>query len=67
VDSGNVTRAIAEKDILQHIHHPFIVRLYFAFQSAEHLFLVMNYVGGGELYMLMESFSTFRNQVQCSH
>ena len=49
VDSGNVTRAVAEKQILQSLQHPFIVRLYWAFQSEEHLFLVLNHVGGGEM------------------
>lgn len=60
IESGNVTRAIAEKDILQYIRHPFIVRLYYAFQTPEHLFLCMTYVGGGELYTLMETYVQFR-------
>ena len=61
VETGNVTRSIAEHDILAMVHHPFIVELHFAFQSEEHLFLVLNYVGGGELYTLMESFHGFRS------
>ena len=62
VESENVTRAVAEHDILSMIHHPFLVELHFAFQSEEHLFLVLNYVGGGELYELMESFHDFKKK-----
>jgi serine/threonine protein kinase len=62
VDSGNVTRALAEKELLQSLRHPFIVRLYHAFMSDMHLFLCMTYVGGGELYSLMEQFQNFRHQ-----
>jgi hypothetical protein len=62
VDSGNVTRALAEKELLQSLRHPFIVRLYHAFMNDMHLFLCMTYVGGGELYSLMEQFQNFRHQ-----
>ena len=54
VDEGNVTRALAEREIMSLMYHPFIVRLHWTFQSPQHLFLVMTYVGGGELYELME-------------
>ena len=60
VKSGNITRAVAEKDILQYIRHPFIVRLYYAFQSNEHLFLCLTYIGGGELFTLMDTYAKFR-------
>lgn len=39
-----------ERLILERVRHPFLVRLYYAFQSEEKLFLIMEYVPGGELF-----------------
>jgi len=39
-----------EKKILQHINHPFIVQLHFAFQTPEKLYMVMDFINGGELF-----------------
>jgi len=38
-----------EKAILQSMKHPYIVRLYFAFQTEEKLYLILTYLGGGDL------------------
>ncbi|ELP83542.1 serine/threonine protein kinase, putative [Entamoeba invadens IP1] len=43
-----------EKKILQHINHPFIVKLHYAFQSPEKLYMVMDYIQGGELFHKLE-------------
>jgi p70 ribosomal S6 kinase len=40
----------SEREILTKIHHPFIVSLKFAFQSEKRLFLVMDFLSGGELF-----------------
>ena len=34
--------------------HPFIISLNYAFQDMDHLFLVMDFVGGGDLFALLE-------------
>lgn len=39
-----------EKRILQSIDHPFIVKLHFAFQTPEKLYMVMDFINGGELF-----------------
>ena len=36
------------------IRHPFIVNLHYAFQTRGNLFLVLEYVQGGELFMMLE-------------
>lgn len=40
----------SERDILTKVSHPFVVSLYFAFQSQSKLFLVMEFLQGGELF-----------------
>jgi tRNA A-37 threonylcarbamoyl transferase component Bud32 len=40
----------AEKQILQEIDHPFIVKLHFAFQTEEKLYLVLDFLAGGEMF-----------------
>ena len=39
-----------EREILGEVHCPFIVQLRFAFQTTEKLFMVMDFVNGGELF-----------------
>ena len=39
----------AEIDILTHINNPFVVKLYYSFQTLDKLFLVMEYMNGGDL------------------
>jgi serine/threonine protein kinase len=39
-----------EREILERINHPFIVRLQYAFQTQEKLFIITEYMQGGELY-----------------
>lgn len=47
---NNVQYMKSERDILTRISHPFVVPLYFAFQSEKKLFLVMEFLAGGELF-----------------
>jgi len=36
------------------IKHPFIVNLHYAFQTRGNLFLILEYIQGGELFMMLE-------------
>lgn len=49
IDTNSVENTMAEKDILRKVHHPFIVRLIYAFQTENKLHLVMDFVNGGHL------------------
>jgi len=46
-------RVITEKRILAVLRHPFVVSLHWAFQTSTHLFLVLDFCGGGELFFHM--------------
>ena len=54
-----VERVITEKRILARLKHPFVVSLQWAFQTSTHLFLVMDFCGGGELFFHMLRRSRF--------
>lgn len=41
---------IVEREILEKFDHPFIMGLEFAFQDATRLYLIMEFVNGGELF-----------------
>lgn len=58
VGQNLVKYAMAERNVLSYIHHPFIVGLNFAFQSTEKLYLVLDYCPGGNLtsYIIRQRF-----------
>lgn len=47
----------AERDILKRFDHPFIMKLEFAFQDSTLLYMVMEFVNGGELFFHMHRLS----------
>eukprot|EP01062_Namystynia_karyoxenos_P079043 TRINITY_DN825_c0_g1_i1.p1 TRINITY_DN825_c0_g1~~TRINITY_DN825_c0_g1_i1.p1 ORF type:complete len:490 (+),score=236.57 TRINITY_DN825_c0_g1_i1:127-1470(+) len=49
----------AEKNILSMINHPFIVRLHFAFQDATKLYLVLDFLSGGEVFYHLSQCGNF--------
>lgn len=55
--SHNLTRyAMTERNVLSLATHPFIVKLHYAFQTQEKLFLILDYCPGGDLaeYLQLE-------------
>jgi len=52
----------AEKSILQKIQHPFIVSLYYAFQTDDKLYMVLEYINGGELFYHLKKEGKFSEQ-----
>merc|ERR1712212_788926 len=43
-----------ERDVLLAVRHPFIVDLHYAFQAGGKVYLVMEYLAGGELFMQLQ-------------
>lgn len=50
VHTKNYERTLNEKTILEKVHHPNIVRLYYAFQDHNKVYLILEYLDGGELF-----------------
>lgn len=49
-DDANRRRIYTEKDILQSVDSPFIIKLHYTFQTADKLYFILDFVNGGELY-----------------
>jgi serine/threonine protein kinase len=54
-----VAHTKAEKSILSKIQHPFIIRLHYAFQTKDKLYMVMDFVNGGELFTHLKNSGRF--------
>eukprot|EP01059_Diplonema_ambulator_P022372 TRINITY_DN37661_c0_g1_i1.p1 TRINITY_DN37661_c0_g1~~TRINITY_DN37661_c0_g1_i1.p1 ORF type:complete len:479 (+),score=202.67 TRINITY_DN37661_c0_g1_i1:87-1439(+) len=56
---GLVEHMKAEKNILGMINHPFIVKLHYAFQTKDSLFLILDFLSGGEVFYHLSQIGTF--------
>ena len=50
IDKDQIEHTKTEKMILEHVNHPFLCNLAYAFQTPEKIFFVMNFMKGGELF-----------------
>lgn len=48
-----------ERTLLAQVNHPFLVKMATTFQDEKHLFIVLDYVGGGELFSLLRKVKVF--------
>lgn len=53
VKRGQVEHVRSERNILAEVHHPSVVNLYYSFQDDEFLYLVMEYLPGGDMMTLL--------------
>jgi len=59
LDRNELDHTRAEKNILMRLTCPFLVRLYYSFQTQDKLYFVMDYVNGGELFFHLQKEKTF--------
>lgn len=52
---NQVKRVLAEKDILLQFSNPYIVKFYYSIIGRHNLYLVMEYLPGGDLYSLLQN------------
>lgn len=52
-----------EQHMLEHVQHPFIINLWGSFQDAGNLYMVMDFVPGGELFTLLRRSNRFPDPV----
>ncbi|KAH3764904.1 AGC family serine/Threonine kinase family protein [Pelomyxa schiedti] len=48
-----------ERDILKKTGNPFVAKLYYSFSSKQHVYFVMEYYPGGDLFSLLQEFNHF--------
>lgn len=53
VHTKQVEHTKNEKRLLTHVNFPFIVNVWGAFQDSSNLYMVMDFVAGGELFTLL--------------
>ncbi|KAI7892823.1 kinase-like domain-containing protein [Mucor mucedo] len=63
VHAKNAEHTKAERQILEEVGNPFIVQLYYAFQTNDRLYLILEYATGGELFTHMATEHMFAEDV----
>lgn len=61
---ANVT---AEQSILAQANNPFVVKLFYSFASKRYLYLVMEFVNGGDLYSLLQTVGRLEERTACAY
>jgi len=47
---GEIEHTRTEKSVLAKVDHPFLAKLYWSFQTEDNLYLIMDFINGGELF-----------------
>jgi len=63
VKSHQIKGALVERTILQEMQHPFIVKLQYAFQTQNKLYLVLDFLAGGELFFHLRKERFFPEEI----
>ena len=59
VKRRQVEHTRTERKVLSYTRHPFIVTLHYAFQTKDQLYFVLDYCGGGELFLCVSSAAVY--------
>ena len=59
IENNEIEHTLAECSILQRLRHPFLVNMHYAFQTAANLYIILDFVNGGELFHHLQSSKRF--------
>jgi serine/threonine protein kinase len=60
MDRNEIKQLKTEKSILMKLSSPFLVKLYFSFQTPDKFYFVMDYINGGELFSHLQRKRKFK-------
>jgi len=63
VKLNQVEHINSEKKILQDINHPFIVQMKESFQDEKYIYMLFEYIQGGELFTRLRKEGRFSNDI----
>jgi serine/threonine protein kinase len=65
IDKRSEKSVKAERDLLEKLHHPFIINMHFSFQDTDHLYIAMDLLTGGDLrYQIFKQKIFFEEQTK---
>lgn len=50
IDNDEIEHTMAEKSVLSKLKNPFLMQMYYSFQTSDKLYFILEYVNGGELF-----------------
>ncbi|ELR14687.1 protein kinase [Acanthamoeba castellanii str. Neff] len=62
MDRNEMDHTKAEKSILMKLSSPFLVKLYYSFQTTDKLYFIMDYINGGELFCHLQKEKKFTEE-----
>ncbi|PIA55663.1 hypothetical protein AQUCO_00700166v1 [Aquilegia coerulea] len=63
IRKNDIERILAERNILITVRNPFVVRFFYSFTCRDNLYLVMEYLNGGDLYSLLRNIGCLEEDV----
>ncbi|KAK8642446.1 hypothetical protein V6N13_011789 [Hibiscus sabdariffa] len=63
IRKNDIERILAERNILIAVRNPFVVRFFYSFTCRDNLYLVMEYLNGGDLYSLLRKVGCLDEEV----
>jgi len=55
IENDELDHTITEKNILANLVHPFLVHLYYSFQTLDKIFFVMDFINGGDIFFHLQN------------
>jgi len=59
---GEVEHTKTERSVMSRMDHPFLAKLHWSFQTGEHLYFIMDFINGGELFFHLSREKTFTEE-----
>ncbi|SCM26936.1 rac-beta serine/threonine protein kinase, putative [Plasmodium chabaudi chabaudi] len=63
ISKNQLEHTKVEKNILKSVSHPFIVKMYYAFQTSKKLYFILEYCPGGELFFHLSKLNKFTEEI----